>query len=194
MEERRVSIDGVEHQLAPLFLVLATQNPIEYEGTYPLPEAQLDRFTFKLLVGYPDKYEEMEILKRYHQGFRSQDLDAAGIRKVVSKDDIEQVRAEILKVKVDERILDYINETARASREEDDLLLGASPRAAITILLTSKTLASCRGRDFVIPDDVQEIAYPTLRHRLLLRPEAEIEGIKPDEVIGRILKRIAVPR
>jgi MoxR-like ATPase len=194
MEERRVTIDGVEHQLAPLFMVLATQNPIEYEGTYPLPEAQLDRFTFKLLVGYPDKYEEMEILKRYHQGFRSQDLDAAGIRKVVSKEDIERVRAEILKVKVDERVLDYVNETARASREEDDLLLGASPRAAITMLLTSKTLAACRGRDFVIPDDVQEIAYPTLRHRLLLRPEAEIEGIKPDEVIGRILKRIAVPR
>ena len=194
MEERRVSIEGVEHKLAPLFTVLATQNPIEYEGTYPLPEAQLDRFTFKLLVGYPDKYEELELLKRYHLGFKSQDLDAAGIRKVATRDDIEMVRGEIQAVRVDESILNYINEIARASREEDDLLLGASPRAAITMLLTSKTIAACRGRDFVIPDDIQEVAYPTLRHRLLLRPEAEIEGIKPDEIIGRLLGRISVPR
>ena len=194
MEERRVSIEGVEHQLAPLFTVLATQNPIEYEGTYPLPEAQLDRFTFKLLVGYPDKYEELELLKRYHAGFKSQDLDAAGIRKVVTLEDITSARAGIQAVKVEGSVLEYVGEIARASREEDDLLLGASPRAAIAMLLTSKTLAACRGRDFVIPDDVQEVAYPTLRHRLLLRPEAEIEGVRPDEVIGRLLGRIAVPR
>ena len=194
MEERRVSIEGVEHQLAPLFMVLATQNPIEYEGTYPLPEAQLDRFTFKLLVGYPDKYEELELLKRWHGGFRSQDLDAVGIKRVAGAEDMDAVRAEILNIKVDPTILDYINEIARTSRDEDDLLLGASPRASITMLLTSKTLAACRGRDFVIPDDVQEVAYPTLRHRLLLSPEAEIEGVKPDEVIGRILGKIAVPR
>jgi MoxR-like ATPase len=194
MEERRVSIEGVEHQLAPLFTVLATQNPIEYEGTYPLPEAQLDRFTFKLLVGYPDKYEELELLKRYHAGFKSQDLDAAGIRKVVTLEDITSARAGIQAVKVEGSVLEYMGEIARASREEDDLLLGASPRAAIAMLLTSKTLAACRGRDFVIPDDVQEVAYPTLRHRLLLRPEAEIEGVRPDEVIGRLLGRIAVPR
>jgi MoxR-like ATPase len=194
MEERRVSIEGVEHPLAPLFTVLATQNPIEYEGTYPLPEAQLDRFTFKLLVGYPDAYEELELLRRYHAGFRSQDLDAAGIQAVAGSDDIEEVRREIQAVKVDDSIIGYINEIARSSREEDDLLLGASPRAAINLLLTSKSLAACRGRDFVIPDDVQELAYPTLRHRLLLRPEAEIEGIRPDEVIGRLLDRIPVPR
>ncbi len=194
MEERQVSIDGDDHKLPPLFTVLATQNPIEYEGTYPLPEAQLDRFTFKLLIGYPDKYEELELLKRYHQGFRSQDLDAVGIMKVATASDIVHVREEILQVRVDDTILEYINELARISREEDDLLLGASPRAAITLLLVSKTLAACRGRDFVVPDDVQELAYPTLRHRLLLRPEAEIEGIRPDEVIGRILEKIPVPR
>lgn len=194
MEERRVSIEGEEHRLSGLFTVLATQNPIEYEGTYPLPEAQLDRFTFKLLVGYPDKYEELDLLKRYHHGFRSQELEEVGIKKVASADDIAGIRAEIQAVKVDDSILDYINEIARLSREDDNLLLGASPRAAITILMTSKTLAACRGRDFVIPDDVQDVAYPALRHRLLLRPEAEIEGVRPDEVIGRILERVPVPR
>jgi len=194
MEERRVSIEGVEHQLSPIFTVLATQNPIEYEGTYPLPEAQLDRFTFKLVVSYPDRYEELELLKRYHAGFQSKDLEAAGIRKVADHQDIASAREEIRSVRVDESILGFINEIARSSREDDDLLLGASPRAAITLLLTAKTLAACRGRDFVVPDDVQELAYPTLRHRLLLRPEAEIEGIRPDEIIARILDRIPVPR
>lgn len=194
MEERRVSIEGVEHLLSRIFTVLATQNPIEYEGTYPLPEAQLDRFTFKLIVGYPDRYEELELLKRYHAGFQSKDLDAAGIEAVAGKDDFKSAREEIQNVRADESILNYINEIARTSREEDNLLLGASPRAAITLLLTSKTYAACRGRDFVIPDDVQELSYPTLRHRLLLRPEAEIEGIRPDEVIARILEKIPVPR
>lgn len=194
MEERRVSIEGIEHKLGSLFTVLATQNPIEYEGTYPLPEAQLDRFTFKVLVGYPEKYEEHELLKRYHAGFKSQDLEAAGIAKAATRDDIAKARDEIQSVRVDSSILEYITEIVRASREEEDLLLGASPRAAITILLTSKTLAACHGRDFVIPDDIQEIAYPTLRHRLLLRPEAEIEGIKPDEIISRLFSRIPVPR
>jgi len=194
MEERRVSIEGVEHPLSSVFTVLATQNPIEYEGTYPLPEAQLDRFTFKLLVGYPDRYEELELLKRYHMGFHSRNLEDVGIEAVANHDDIKAAREEIKAVRVDETILDYINEIARSSREDDDLLLGASPRAAITILLTSKTLAACRGRDFVVPDDVQELAYPTLRHRFLLRPEAEIEGIRPDEVVARILDKIPVPR
>jgi MoxR-like ATPase len=194
MEERRVSIEGVNHPLPPLFAVFATQNPIEYEGTYPLPEAQLDRFTFKLLVGYPDKYEEIELLKRYHGGFHSQDLEAVGIRKVASNKDIEQIREEIQKVKVNDSVIEYIYEITQASRNEEDLLLGASPRAAITLLLVSKTLAACRGRDFVIPDDVQELAYPTLRHRLILRPEAEIEGVRPDEIIQRFLERIPVPR
>jgi len=194
MEERQVSIEGENHTLSKIFTVLATQNPIEYEGTYPLPEAQLDRFTFKLLVGYPDKYEELELLKRYHHGFQSRELENVGIQAVATKDDIAQARMEIQNVKVDEAIIEYINEIARSSREEDDLLLGASPRAAITLLLTSKTLAACAGRDFVVPDDVQELAYPTLRHRLLLRPEAEIEGIRPDEIIARIVGKIAVPR
>ncbi len=194
MEERQVSIEGVEHVLSPIFTVLATQNPIEYEGTYPLPEAQLDRFTFKLIVGYPDKYEELELLKRYHMGFHSRELESVGIETVANKEDITTARGEIRNVRVDESILDYINEIARSSREDDDLLLGASPRAAITLLLTSKTLAACRGRDFVVPDDIQELAYPALRHRLLLRPEAEIEGTRPDEVIARILGKIAVPR
>ncbi len=194
MEERHVSIEGEEHVLSTLFTVLATQNPIEYEGTYPLPEAQLDRFTFKLIVGYPDRYEELELLKRYHQGFHSKEIEAVGIQKVANKESITEIRKEIQTVKVDDSILDYINELSRSSREDDDLLLGASPRASITLLLTAKTLAACRGRDFVVPDDVQELAYPTLRHRLLLRPEAEIEGVRPDEVIARILTKIPVPR
>ncbi|HDS30881.1 MAG TPA: MoxR family ATPase, partial [Firmicutes bacterium] len=163
MEERRISIEGAEYRLPQLFTVLATQNPIEYEGTYPLPEAQLDRFTFKLIVGYPDKYEEIELLKRFHGGFHSHELDAVGIKKVVSYDDVREVREEISGVKVDDSIIEYINEIAQASRQEENLLLGASPRAAITLLLVSKTHAACKGRDFVIPDDVQELAYPTLR-------------------------------
>ncbi len=194
MEERRVSIEGTDYELSPIFTVLATMNPIEYEGTYPLPEAQLDRFTFKLLVDYPDKYEELELLRRFHAGFQSKDLEAVGIETVATHEDIKVVREEIGKVRVDDTILEYVNEIARSSREQDDLLLGASPRAAIMLLLTSKTLAACRGRDFVIPDDVQELAFPTLRHRLLLRPEAEIEGIRPDEIIQRIIDRIPVPR
>jgi len=194
MEERMVSIEGTDHLLSTLFTVLATQNPIEYEGTYPLPEAQLDRFSFKLLVAYPDRYEELELLKRFHQGFHSKDLAAVGISPVANINDITEVRNEIKAVKVDDTILDYINEIGRSSREDDDLLLGASPRASITLLLTAKSLAACRGRDFVVPDDVQELAYPTLRHRLLLKPEAEIEGVRPDEVIVRILNRIPVPR
>jgi len=194
MEERQVSIEGESHKLSQIFTVLATQNPIEYEGTYPLPEAQLDRFTFKLLINYPDKYEELELLKRYHQGFQSKELENAGIEAVASKDEIISVRGEIQKVTVEDSIIEYINEIARSSREDDDLLLGASPRAAITLLLTAKTLAACVGRDFVVPDDVQELAYPTLRHRFLLRPEAEIEGIRPDEVIARIVGKIPVPR
>jgi len=194
MEERRVSIEGESHVLSPLFTVLATQNPIEYEGTYPLPEAQLDRFTFKLLVDYPEKYEELELLKRYHGGFRSLDLAAAEIKKIATRGDIEQSRAEIEKIQVDDTILNYINDICRLSREDEELLLGASPRAAITLLLTSKTLAACRGRAFVIPDDVQELAYPTLRHRLILRPETEIEGIRADEIIARIIDRVPVPR
>jgi len=194
MEERRVSIEGEEYKLSPLFTVLATQNPIEYEGTYPLPEAQLDRFTFKLLVGYPEKYEELELLKRFHKGFQSRDLESVGIQAVAPQADIEEVRAEIQSVKVEDSVLDYVNEIARASREDDDLLLGASPRAAITLLLTSKTLAACRGRDFVVPDDVQELSYPALRHRIIMRPEAEIEGIRPDEVIARIVGKTPIPR
>jgi len=194
MEERQVSIEGERHKLPAPFMVLATQNPIEYEGTYPLPEAQLDRFLFKVLVRYAPPDVEREVLRRYHQGFDAHDLGTSGIQPVLTPALIAEVQATIRAVKVEEGILDYITRIADASRRSPDLILGGSPRASISLLLGSKTLAALSGRDYVVPDDVKFLAPPVYRHRIILKPEAEIEGLDADAVVARILGKVEVPR
>jgi MoxR-like ATPase len=194
MEERQVTIEGQRLPLPEPFFVIATQNPVEYEGTYPLPEAQLDRFLFKILVGYSAPAAEQEVLRRYNQGFNAHDLATAGLKAQVTPETISQCKEEIRGLRVDESIISYINAIAQESRRSPDLVLGGSPRASIALLLTSKTWAAMQGRDFVTPDDVKFLVAPVYRHRIILKPEAEIEGINPDAAIKRILARVEVPR
>ncbi|MBN2006093.1 MAG: MoxR family ATPase [Anaerolineae bacterium] len=194
MEERQINLEGTRYALEPPFMVVATQNPIEYEGTYPLPEAQLDRFLFKVLVDYAPQRDEVEVLWRYHRGFNAHDLDAAGLQAVITPGELLQVQASIVQVTVERTLLDYIAAIATASRQSPDLMLGASPRASTHILLASKVYAALQGRDYVAPDDIKTIAYPVLRHRLVLKPEAEIEGMNADAVIQRLLRHVEVPR
>jgi MoxR-like ATPase len=194
MEERQVSIEGERHVLPAPFLVLATQNPIEYEGTYPLPEAQLDRFLFKVRVPYAPAAVEREVLQRYHGGFDAHDLAATGIAPVLTPEGIAAIQATVRAVTVEAGIMDYIVAIAEASRRSPDLVLGGSPRASISLLLAAKTVAALAGRDFVTPDDVKSLVAPVYRHRVILKPEAEIEGLDADAVLGRLLGRIEVPR
>jgi MoxR-like ATPase len=194
MEEHQVTIEGELNKLPEPFMVLATQNPVEYEGTYPLPEAQLDRFLMKVHVGYPPSDAESEVLRRYNSGFDAHKLDEVGLKPVMDPADIASARGEILKVKVEDGILDYITRLMDATRRTADLLLGGSPRAGIALLLTSKTYAALQGRDYVRPDDIKFLASPVLRHRIILRPEAEVEGLDADKVIGRVLAKVEVPR
>ncbi|MEW6404509.1 MAG: MoxR family ATPase [Chloroflexota bacterium] len=194
MEERQVNLEGERHFLDAPFMVIATQNPIEYEGTYPLPEAQLDRFMFKVLVPYSPQEVEVEILRRYHHGFDAHDLEAAGLNKVIKSKDVVEIRKLIQQVTVEEGILNYIANINAASRRSPDLVLGASARAATHVLMASKTFAALQGRDYVTPDDVKFIVPPVFRHRILLKPEAEIEGLDPDSVINRLLAQVEVPR
>ncbi len=174
--------------------MVATQNPIEYQGTYPLPEAQLNRFFFKLLVDYCPAEVERGILVRYHEGFDAHRLGDLGLEPVLAAGSLGALRAECRSVTVAGGILDYITALVRASRQSRDLLLGASPRAGIALLQGSKALAALCGRDYVLPDDVKRLAAPVLRHRLLLKPEAEIEGLTPDLAIQRLLATVEVPR
>lgn len=194
MEERQVNLDGERHELGKPFMVIATQNPIEYEGTYPLPEAQLDRFMFKILVSYSDIEHEIEIMRRYHLGFDAHDLASAQLKPILSADQVMQIRQQLRAVVVEEGILRYVAQINAASRQSPDIVLGASARAATHVLLASKTLAAIQGRDFVIPDDVKTIVPPVYRHRILLKPEAEIEGLDADTVILRLLNQVEVPR
>lgn len=194
MEERQVTIEGERHALPEPFLVLATQNPIEYEGTYPLPEAQLDRFLFKTLVTYPGLDAEADILRRYHHGFDAHRLADAGLTPVLAPDDLAQLRREIDGITVEDGIITYITKLSDATRRASDLALGASPRASIAMLLASKAYAAMQGRSYVVPDDVKGIALPVLRHRILLKPEAEIEGLNADGIIQRLLASVDVPR
>ena len=194
MEERQVSLDGVIHALPEPFVVLATQNPIEYEGTYPLPEAQLDRFMLKVLIEYPAQEQEQQIIKRYDEGFDAHDLEAAGVEAVVDFRTIQECRQEIQKITVREEILTYITQITARTRKSLQLMLGASPRASVVLLLSSKALAGIRGKEFLTPDEVKAVSYPVLRHRLILKPEAEIEGVTPDNMIKNILSQIDVPR
>jgi len=194
MEERQVTIDGVTHQLAEPFVVFATQNPIEFEGTYPLPEAQLDRFMLKVLIEYPSEEEEIGLLRHYHQGFDPHRLDLAGLAPVGEPGDLETWRAETASVTVSDDVLSYIAHIVRQSRQLVNAMLGGSPRASIALLQGGKALAALRGRGFVIPDDVKELAHPVLRHRIILQAEAEIEGVTPDTVVDGLLGQIPVPR
>ncbi len=194
MEERQVSIDGVRYELSPPFMVLATQNPIEYEGTYPIPEAQLDRFLFKLRVDYPEQAVETQILMNYHHGFNATRLEAVGIESVVDSASLQACQSEIQAVTVEDSIFNYIVSLATASRNSDELVLGGSPRASISLLLASKAYAALQGRDYILPDDVKFLAPHVYRHRILLKPEAEIEGLTPDDVIDRLLAEAEIPR
>lgn len=194
MEERQVNLEGERYVLERPFMVIATQNPIEYEGTYPLPEAQLDRFLFKVLVPYSPLETEIEVLRRYHQGFDAHDLASSGLRPLLPATGVVQARQAINQVVVEEGVLRYVAQLAAASRQSPDLILGASTRASTHVLLAAKTYAALQGRDYVVPDDVKNILPAVYRHRLILKPEAEIEGLDADGVIRRLLGQVEVPR
>jgi MoxR-like ATPase len=194
MQEGQVTIDGVSHPLPAPFIVIATQNPVEYEGTYPLPEAQLDRFQQKILVDYPTEDEEREIVRRHREGTAWADLADLGIAPVASGEDIRAAQDQLESIVVDEGIVDYVAEVARATRDHASVTLGASPRAAVSLLLASEAYAMLQGRDFVTPDDVKTMAPPCLRHRLVLRPEVEIEGVGTDAVLAEVLGSVTVPQ
>ncbi|WP_432116203.1 AAA family ATPase [Streptomyces sp. S1] len=194
MEERQITIDGTPRPLPEPFLVAATQNPVEYEGTYPLPEAQLDRFLLKLTVPLPSRADEIQVLTRHAEGFDPRDLKAAGVRPVAGPAELEAARAAVAKVSVSAEIAGYVVDICRATRESPSLTLGVSPRGATALLSTARAWAWLTGRDYVTPDDVKALALPTLRHRIHLRPEAEMEGVTPDSVIHSILAHVPVPR
>jgi len=194
MEERQVTIDGDPQRLDFPFFVVATQNPVEYEGTYPLPEAQIDRFLFKLLVTYPGSELECRLLRNYEAGFDARSLDSVDLRPALDARGLEELKTEISSVTVDDSILSYIISIVEATRASSDLVLGASPRASVAFFLASRTLACLRGRTYVLPDDVKFLAPAVLRHRLMVKAEAEIEGVSPDHVVDRVLARVEVPR
>lgn len=194
MEEMQVTLDGESLPLPDLFWVIATQNPLEFEGTYPLPEAQLDRFLFKLVVDYPDEASEKQMLLNRQAGFAARRLDIARLKPVATVAEILQARQEVKQVKVSEAIIDYLLGLVRASRQYPDLALGASPRAAGAWFVTAQAAAYLAGRDFVTPDDIKTVATPLLRHRLLLKPEALLDNLQIDAAIASILNKVPVPR
>ncbi|MDT0323230.1 AAA family ATPase [Streptomyces millisiae] len=194
MEERQVSVDGTPRPLPDPFMVAATQNPIEYEGTYPLPEAQLDRFLLKLNLPLPSREQEIDVLARHAAGFDPRDLATAGVRPVAGPEQLAAARAAVAKVTVSPDIAGYVVDLCRGTRESPSLAIGASPRGATALLGTARAWAWLSGRDYVIPDDVKALALPTLRHRVRLRPEAEMEGVTADSVLTGLLARVPVPR
>jgi MoxR-like ATPase len=191
MEERQVTLDGHSERLSDLFMVIATQNPIEFEGTYPLPEAQLDRFMLKIVIGYPDGAAERKMLGNWQEGRYDRRQDVVPI---VSPDEILNCRQRLKEVKVEESIFDYVMQLVQKSRTLSDVHLGASPRAALYWLGAAKAHAAIEGRDFVTPDNVKFVAQPVLRHRLILTPESELEGITTTQVISKLLGLVSVPR
>ena len=192
MEERQVTVDGVTHEMRFPFIILATQNPVEQEGTYRLPEAQLDRFIFKIDVQYPTLQEEIGILNNQHGS--TQAMLLTQVNKIVSASDIQEYRSVIQSIIVEPRLIEFIAKIVIETRNNPALYLGASPRASLAILRASKANAALKGRDFVTPEDILEMATPVLRHRIILTPEKEMEGITPDELIENMLKAIEVPR
>lgn len=192
MEERQISIDGKTYNMGEPFLVLATQNPIEHEGTYRLPEAQLDRFLFKIAVGYPTLEEEIRILAE--NGQQDQREQLARVGSVLTAQEIQECRELIRQIHVEEKLLGYVARIAQETRANASLYLGASPRASVALLNSSRALAGIRGRDFVTPEDVKMLAVPVLRHRVMLTPDKEMEGLLVDEVIRQIVNKVEVPR
>ncbi|MCX5126096.1 MoxR family ATPase [Streptomyces sp. NBC_00193] len=194
MEERQVTVDGTPRKLPEPFLVAATMNPVEYEGTYPLPEAQLDRFLLKLTVPLPSREDEIGVLTRHAAGFNPRDLHSAGLRAVAGPAELDAARKAVEATAVSPEITAYVVDICRATRESPSLTLGVSPRGATALLATARAWAWLVGRDYVTPDDVKALALPTLRHRVQLRPEAEMEGVTADAVITAILTHVPVPR
>lgn len=192
MEERQVSVEGETFTLDPPFVVFATQNPLEHEGTYELPEAQLDRFLFKVKVEYPSLEEEEQILTGHHEGRGPSAID--DVEPVLSPGDLAEYRSQVRQVHVVDDLTNYIARLAHRTRNHEALTLGASPRASVAVLNGAKAMAALQGRDFITPDDVHDVAQPVLRHRLLLTPEQEMEGRDVDEVIDRVLEQVDVPR
>jgi MoxR-like ATPase len=192
MEEKQMTFDGITYQMPKPFLVLATQNPVEHEGTYRLPEAQLDRFMFKIEVKYPVLEEEIQILQHTHEGKTTHFNDI--VQKVLTANEIEEYRKQVSNIHIEQKVLEYIALIVHETRNNKALFLGASPRASVAILKSSKAIAAINGRDFVTPDDVITVAPSVLRHRLILTPDKEMEGVSADEIIDSILKKIEVPR
>jgi MoxR-like ATPase len=193
MEEAQVTIDGTRHQLSDFFTVFATQNPIEFEGTYPLPEAQLDRFLLKIRVGYPSGEEEIAILERYQAGFDARQLERMELQ-AVDAEALREARAAVSSVQVEPGIFRYVSELVRRSRDWPSLSLGASPRAGLSLLLAAKAIAAMDGRDYLVPDDVKQIAPAVLRHRVVLKPEADLEGVSAEQVVRDLLAAVEVPK
>jgi MoxR-like ATPase len=194
MEERQVSVEGRPRSLPTPFVVAATQNPIEYEGTYPLPEAQLDRFLLKLTMPLPARDAEIEVLRRHAGGFDPRDLAGAGIRPVAGPADLAAGSRAVAGVRVGDEVMGYVVDVVRATRSSPSLALGVSPRGATALLASSRAWAWLSGRDYVTPDDVKALARSTLRHRVQLRPEAELEGVRVDGVLDSVLAAVPVPR
>jgi MoxR-like ATPase len=193
MEERQVTIDGARHNLSPFFTVFATQNPVDFEGTYPLPEAQLDRFLVKIRVPYPESSEEVQLLSNVQNGFDSHDLASAGLISA-EPELLKQARQEVRTITVQESLFTYVVQLVRRTRAWPALSLGASPRAAVSLMVFSKAIAAMDGREYVIPDDVKQAALPVLRHRIVLKPEADLEGITADQVLQDVLRAVEVPK
>ena len=194
MNERAVTIDGRDYPLGDAFMVVATQNPIEQQGTYPLPEAQLDRFLFKIIVAHPSREEEREIVRRHGHRSAMPRLEDFGLQPVMSGEALAQVRQEVERIKLSDALVDYIVDVVRATRQHASLAVGASTRAANMLAAAARAYAALQGRDFVIPDDVKALALPVMRHRVMLSPGAEIEGVGTDRVLSEILDRTAAPR
>lgn len=193
MEERQVTIDGTSHPLSQFFAVFATQNPVEFEGTYPLPEAQLDRFLVKILIRYPDAEQEAQVLRNFQNGFDPRELDRVGIVSV-PPEALQAARQEVARVRVEPALFRYIVALASRTRTWPSVSLGASPRAAINLMLVAKAVAATEGRDFLIPDDVKASAGPVLRHRLVVKPEADLEGVTAEQVVREIVNSVEVPK
>ena len=194
MEEQQVTLDGETIALPSLFWVVATQNSLEFEGTYPLPEAQLDRFLFKLVIDYPDKAAEKQMLLNSQAGFKAKRVDLEKLQPIATVKDIIAWREQVQQVKVTDNILDYLLEMIERTRQHPDLSLGASPRSAVAWLQAAKAHSWLLERDYVTPDDIKAVAFPLLRHRLILQPEAQLDGVEIEHTISSILKQVAVPR
>jgi MoxR-like ATPase len=192
MEERQITVDGKTYPLTAPFIVLATQNPVEQEGTYRLPEAQLDRFLFKINVDYPSLEDETKIIADFHS--RKNTINFDSINAVMKASEIENYRTKIREIHIDANLISYIAKIVNQTRNNASLFLGASPRASLSILAASKAFAAIRGRDFVTPDDIKHVASNVLKHRIMLTPEKEMEGVSPEEIIKQLIEKVEIPR